>query len=100
MNIYNIYIYPINEFHTERVKTLIDKYGDKFSFKELTDEHLTKLILLQKINKYSLRDTHIYIHLDREIDIEDFENKLHPKLYQILKYTIEDYDIYIKKIND
>jgi hypothetical protein len=99
MNIYNIYIYPIQYIYTERVSQLIQKYGEKYSFKELTDEHITKLILLQKINKHSNRDTQINIWLDEEFELDDFKDKLNPKLFQILKYTAkEDYNIIIKNI--
>jgi hypothetical protein len=100
MNSYDIYIYPISDINKERVSNNIKKYGEKYSFKELTNEHLTKLILLQKINIASNRQTQIYIHLDSEIEIDDFREKLHPKLFNILKYTIQDFNIFINKIDE
>jgi hypothetical protein len=95
MNTYNIYIYsPSNINNTDN----INKFGKEYSFNSLTDEHLTKLLLLQKINKTANRTTIINIYLDQDIDIDDFQYKLHPKLFNILKYQSYDYGIFIKKI--
>jgi hypothetical protein len=100
MNTYNIYIYSPSNINNTITQQNISDFGKEYSFTTLTDEHLTKLLLLQKINKSANRHTIITIYLDNEIDIDDFENKLHPKLFTILKYHSIDYGILIKKINE
>jgi hypothetical protein len=100
MNTYNIYIYsPSNIYNTTTQKN-IEQFGKEYSFTTLTNEHLTKLLLLQKINKSANRITIITIYLDDDIDIDDFQDKLHPKLFTILKYHSINYGIFIKKINE
>jgi len=100
MNTYNIYIYSPSNIYNTYTQDNINKFGKDFSFTTLTNEHFTKLLLLQKINKTASRYTIIHIYLDYDIDIDDFENKLHPKLFTILKYHSENYGIFIKKITE
>jgi hypothetical protein len=97
MNTYNVYIYSSESIDNEKVKKNIERYGREYSFTKLTNEHLTKLLLLQKINKTANRYTIINIILEEDIDIDDLKNDLHPKLYTILKYHLNDYGIFIKK---
>lgn len=97
INTYSIYIYSPDNI-TEEVKNNIDKFGKNFCFTKLTDEHMTKLILMQKINKSVNRETHVTINLHNDIELDDFSDTLHPKILNILKYTSEDYNITIKNI--
>ncbi len=97
-SIYNIYIYSSENVDDIDVKSNIEKYGKEYSFTKLTNEHFTKLLLLQKINKTANRYTTIHIILDNYIDIDDFEKDLHPKLFTILKYHLNDYGIFIKRL--
>jgi hypothetical protein len=99
MNTYNIYIYSSSNINNNNVQLNIQHFGKEYSFPKLTDEHLTKLLLLQKINKTANRQTIINIYLDDDIDIDDFEYSLHPKLFTIIKYHSINYGIFIKKID-
>jgi hypothetical protein len=99
MNTYNIYIYSSSNINNTNVQLNIQQFGKEYSFTKLTDEHLTKLLLLQKINKTANRQTIINIYLDDDIDIDDFEYSLHPKLFTIIKYHSINYGIFIKKID-
>jgi hypothetical protein len=78
---YNIYIYSSSSLNDDNVQRKIEKYGKEYSFTKLTNEHFTKLLLLQKINKKANRYTIINIILEEDMDIDDFENDLHPKLF-------------------
>jgi hypothetical protein len=92
--VYSIYIYPPDDM-SETVRNNIIKFGKNFCFTKLTNEHLTKLILMQKINKSVNRNTRIIINLHTDIELDDFSDTLHPKIINILKYTSEDYNISI-----
>jgi hypothetical protein len=99
MSDYSIFIYPPSKINNPDVINNINKFGQKYSFNTLTDEHITKLILLQKINKKINRNTRILIYLHPDLDIDDFEYILHPKLFMILKYHYNDYNIFINKLS-
>ena len=99
-SIYNIYIYSSSNVNDINVRNNIEKYGKEYSFTKLTDEHFTKLLLLQKINKTANRYTIIHLILDNDVDIDDLEKDLHPKLGTILKYHLNDYGIFIKKLEE
>tara|TARA_B100000575_G_scaffold294610_1_gene312168 strand:+ start:8385 stop:8711 length:327 start_codon:yes stop_codon:yes gene_type:complete len=71
-------------------------FHSKLIFTTLTDEHVLRLLLLQKIklNK-GIQDT-IKIYLD-DLELEEFD--LNPKLFNILKYSADQYNINIIDIN-
>ena len=95
---YTIYVYPPDDI-TDTVKKNIERFGKNYCFTKLTNEHMTKLFLLQKINKSINRNTKIYIYLHPAIDLDDYNESLHPKILNILKYTPEVYNISIIKCN-
>jgi hypothetical protein len=71
-------------------------FHPKLIFKTLTDEHILRLLLLQKIKRdQSLSDT-IKIYLD---NIELGDMNISPKLYHILKYECDTYHIKILDIH-
>jgi hypothetical protein len=91
---YTIYVYPPDDI-TDTVKKNIERFGKNYCFTKLTNNHMTKLFLLQKINKSINRNTKIYIYLHPAIDLDDYNESLHPKILNILKYTPEVYNISI-----
>lgn len=67
-------------------------------FSTLDDNHVLQLIFLQKFKIHSCRSSILYIILD-DLDLDDFN--LHPKLYNILKYSAENtYNIHIVSLDD
>ena len=80
---------------TERIKWK-SLFHSKLIFSTLTDEHVIRLLLLQKIklNK-DISDT-IKIYLD-DLELEEFN--LNSKLFNILKYKADQYNIKIIDIN-
>lgn len=84
---------------------IITKSIDKWSiinpcliFPTLDDNHLLQLIFLQKIKLHTCRLSSLFIILD-DLDLDDFT--LHPKLYNILKYTApESYNIHLVYLDD
>ena len=73
-----------------------------YIFHTLSDEHITKLILLQKMKMNSNVNvqTPIFLcwHESRELD--DLKDKIHPKLYAILQYTADTYGIIHRRIDE
>jgi hypothetical protein len=73
-----------------------------YHFRKLTTEHMTKLILLQKmkmddkVKQYSP----IFICWDSDVELDDFQEDLHPKLFNIIKYTSGSYGIFHRYISE
>jgi hypothetical protein len=75
----------------------VKHFHKKLIFKTLTDEHVLRLLFLQKIKKAKDLNDSIKIYID---DIELDDMKLHLKLKNILKYEADTYNIKIIDIND
>jgi len=74
-----------------------DKFHKKLVFSTLTDEHILRLLMLQKIKiSRNLSDT-IKIYID-DIILDDMS--IHKKLLNILKYKASDFNITIIDINN
>lgn len=71
-----------------------------YHVRRLTDEHVTKLILLQKMENSVQRSSVIFLCWDTDAELDDYGEELHPKLFSILKYTADTYRIFHKKIED
>jgi hypothetical protein len=82
---------------TENHNRWKDLFHSKLIFNQLTDEHVLKILFMQKIKKVSSRITNVVIFLDG-LELEDFN--LNPKLLNILKYHSELYDIKIQYIDN
>ena len=71
-----------------------DKFNDifhsKLIFSTLTDEHVVRLIMLQKIKLAKKLDDKIKIYL-HNIELEDID--LNDKLYKLLKYEAGTFNI-------
>tara|TARA_B100000683_G_C12282560_1_gene470536 strand:- start:123 stop:455 length:333 start_codon:yes stop_codon:yes gene_type:complete len=72
-------------------------FHDKLVFDTLTDEHVLRILFLQKIKKAKELNDVIKIYMDN-IELDDIE--LHPKLKNILKYESDNYNIKILDINE
>ena len=75
----------------------VKHFHKKLIFKTLTDEHVLRILFLQKIKKAKDLNDSIKIYID---DIELDDMKLHLKLKNILKYEADTYNIKIIDIND
>ena len=80
--------------HTDK---WVKHFHKKLIFKTLTDEHVLRLLFLQKIKKAKDLNDSIKIYID---DIELDDMKLHLKLKHILKYEADAFNIKIIDIND
>tara|TARA_B100000401_G_scaffold438231_1_gene385976 strand:- start:805 stop:1134 length:330 start_codon:yes stop_codon:yes gene_type:complete len=65
----------------------------KLIFNTLTDEHILRLLFLQKIKIAKKLDESITIYLD---NIELDEMSINPKLFAILKYQADIYNIHVR----
>lgn len=74
-----------------------DVFNDNLIFDTLTDEHVLRILFLQKIKIAKSLNDKIKIYLD-EIELDDFN--LTYKLYSILKYKSDDYNIEILDIDN
>ena len=78
-----------------------DKFNDifhsKLIFSTLADEHVLRLIMLQKIKISRKIDDRIKIYL-HNFELEDFE--LNDKLYKLLKYESDVFNIDILDIEN
>ena len=78
-----------------------DKFNDifhsKLIFSELTDEHVVRLIMLQKIKLAKKLDDKIKIYL-HNIELEDLD--LNDKLYKLLKYEGGTFNIEVLNIEN
>lgn len=73
-----------------------DIFDHKLIFKELTDEHVVRLVMLQKIKKARQLDDSIKIYLNK-LELEDLN--LNKKLLNLLKYEAEVFNIDIVDIS-
>lgn len=71
-----------------------------YIFRTLTDEHITKILLLQKMKSATATPTPIFICWDASIELDDLRESIHPKLYAILRYTADSYGIFHRKIEE
>ena len=69
-------------------------FHEKIIFNTLTDEHLTKIFILQKIKRKASNPTNMTIYL-HNLDLDTF--KINPKLITMLKNN--QLDVNIKNIN-
>ncbi len=67
-------------------------FHKKLIFSNLTDEHILRILFLQKIKKAKKLNEVITIYLD---NIELDEMNINPKLLAILKYQSDLYNIHI-----
>jgi len=72
-------------------------FNAKLVFNKLTDEHVLRILFLQKIKKSRNLQDNIKIYLDN-YDLEDFD--IADKLYSLLRYKASDYNIQILDIED
>lgn len=72
-------------------------FNKKLIFNTLTDEHVLRILFMQKIKIAKNIKEYVTIYLDK-YEIEDFS--LNSKLYTILKYQSSDYLINIKDIDE
>jgi len=87
------------------ISTLLISKSDKFNdifhskliFTNLADEHVLRLIMLQKIKISRKLDDRIKIYL-HNFELEDFE--LNDKLYKLLKYQSGVFNIDILNIEN
>ena len=70
-------------------------FNEKLIFNELTDEHILRILFLQKIKISQDINDRIKIYLD-DCDLDSFN--ISEKLYKILKYSNESYNIDIQDI--
>lgn len=70
-------------------------FHEKIIFNSLTDEHILRLLFLQKIKIGKKLNESITIYLD---NIELDEMNINPKLLAILKYQSDIYNIHIRNI--
>ena len=73
-----------------------DIFDESLIFNKLTDEHILRILLLQKIKKAGEVDSKIKIFL-HDFDLDDFE--INNKLYNILKYQQDLYNVFILPID-
>lgn len=94
----NEYKEPILHFLmiTEYPERWKDLFHSKLIFNKLTDEHILKILFMQKIKKVSSRMTDVVIFLD-QIDLDEFNINI--KLLNILKYNPDLYGIKIHYID-
>lgn len=74
-----------------------DIFDGKLIFKELTDEHIVRLVMLQKIKKAKQLDDSIKIYLNK-LELEDFN--LNKKLLDLLKYEAYVFNISVLDITN
>tara|TARA_Y100000389_G_C17349068_1_gene457433 strand:- start:707 stop:1039 length:333 start_codon:yes stop_codon:yes gene_type:complete len=74
-----------------------DIFDDKLIFKELTDEHVVRLVMLQKIKKAKQLDDSIKIYLNK-LELEDLN--LNQKLLDLLKYESGVFNIAVLDISE
>tara|TARA_B100000963_G_C22639677_1_gene679714 strand:+ start:2873 stop:3211 length:339 start_codon:yes stop_codon:yes gene_type:complete len=72
-------------------------FNDKLVFETLTDEHVLRLVMLQKIKKARNLEDIIKIYLDK-CELDDFN--LNSKLHNLLKYESSVFNINILNIED
>jgi hypothetical protein len=72
-------------------------FNEKLIFNTLTDEHILRILFLQKIKISQRINDFVKIYID-DFTLEDFS--ISNKLYKILKYNSEDYNIKLLDIND
>ena len=72
-------------------------FNEKLIFNTLTDEHILRILFLQKIKISQSIDDIVKIYLD-DLTLEDFT--LSQKLYKILKYSSNEYNLKILDINN
>tara|TARA_B100000073_G_C23289282_1_gene393871 strand:- start:131 stop:442 length:312 start_codon:yes stop_codon:yes gene_type:complete len=65
-------------------------FNKRIIFKTLTDEHILRILFMQKIKLAKEINEYVTIYLDN-IELEEFN--IHSKLYKILKYEADDYMI-------
>ena len=74
-----------------------DIFHNRLIFKELSDEHVVRLVMLQKIKIAKNLNNKIKIYLNK---IELDELNLNEKLYNLLKYESDTFNICILDITD
>jgi hypothetical protein len=74
-----------------------DIFDSKLIFKELTDEHVVRLVMLQKIKKARQLDDSIKIYLNK-LELEDLN--LNKKLFDLLKYEANAFNISVLDITN
>ena len=74
-----------------------DIFDSKLIFKELTDEHVVRLVMLQKIKKARQLDDSIKIYLNK-LELEDLN--LNKKLLDLLKYEANAFNISVLDITN
>tara|TARA_B100001093_G_scaffold466056_1_gene484193 strand:+ start:1256 stop:1594 length:339 start_codon:yes stop_codon:yes gene_type:complete len=72
-------------------------FNDQLIFSTLTDEHILRILFLQKIKISQNIDDIVKIYME-DYNLDDFT--ISDKLYKILKYNSGDYNIRILDIND
>jgi hypothetical protein len=72
-------------------------FHEKLIFSKLTDDHVLRLLTLQKIRKHNKIDSKLIIYLDN-LDLDEFG--LHPKLYTILNNCSSLYNVKILDTSD
>ena len=72
-------------------------FNKKLIFNTLTDEHVLRILFMQKIKIAKNIKEYVTIYLDK-YEIDDFS--LNSKLYNILKYQSSDYLVNIKDIDE
>ena len=72
-------------------------FNEKLIFSTLTDEHILRILFLQKIKISQSIDDIVKIYLD-DLTLEDFT--VSQKLYKILKYSSNEYNLKILDINN
>jgi hypothetical protein len=73
-----------------------------YIFHTLTDEHIMKLVFLQKMKMApNIKEpSPIFICWHESIELEDLRDSIHPKLYAMLKYSAHSYGIFHRRILD
>ena len=72
-------------------------FNDQLIFSTLTDEHILRILFLQKIKISQNIDDIVKIYME-DYNLDDFT--ISDKLYRILKYNSGDYNIRILDISD
>jgi len=82
---------------TENKDKWKDIFHEKLIFSKLTNDHVLRLLTLQKIRKHNNIESKLIIYLDN-LDLDEFE--LHPKLFRILNNCESMYNIKIQNASE
>ena len=86
----------------DRISELPDVIREQsdYIFQTLTDEHIMKLVFLQKMKTAPgiKEPTPIFTCWHDSIELDDLQETIHPKLYAMLKYSPLSYGIVHKRI--